>query len=401
MRSDGASILAAARDLEGEIARTLSALIRIRTPSCGEGEGIAYVEARMREIGFDEVRLDAMGNLVGRIGAGPVSIAYDAHIDAVDVTDGPLWAHPPYAGVIEGGWVHGRGACDQKGAIAGLLAAARIMRDRGAAEGCAVYVVISVQEEECEGLCWRHLIEEEGLRPDAVVLTEPSELKVARGQKGKVQMVVETRGVSSHGSAPGLGVNAVYAMAPIVSAIERLHASLRPSPPLGAGSVAVSRIESDAPSLCSVPDGCRIYLDRRLTRGETPESALDEVRGIAAPHGGRVSVQRYEKPGWRGLVRGMDLVYPSWLTPRDSPLVAAGLAAYRDLFDRKGETVVWDFSTNGTATAGIHAIPTIGIGPGDPRGAHLRDERVSLRQCVEAAALYAAIPARFVRGEGR
>ena len=91
----------------------------------------------------------------------------------------------------------------------------------------------------------------------------------------------------------------------------------------------------------------------------------------------------------------------SWLTPRDSPLVAAGLAAYRDLFDRKGETVVWDFSTNGTATAGIHAIPTIGIGPGDPRGAHLRDERVSLRQCVEAAALYAAIPARFVRGEGR
>ena len=401
MNRYGARILAAARDLEGEIARTLSSLIRIRTPSCGEGEGIRYVQGRMQEIGFDEVRVDAMGNLVGRLGEGPVSLAFDAHIDAVDVTDGPRWTHPPYAGEVEAGHVYGRGACDQKGAIASLLAAARILKEGGRPGGCTIYVVITVQEEECEGLCWCHLIEEEGLRPDAVVLTEPSDLRVARGQKGKVQMVVETKGVSSHGSAPALGVNAVYAMAPIVSGIERLNASLRPSPPLGAGSVTVSRIESDAASLCSVPDGCRIHLDRRLTRGETPEKALREVREIAAPHGGRVSVPRYEKASWRGLVRSRQLVYPSWIAPEDSALVGAALAAHRDLFGRDGETLVWDFSTNGTATAGIHTVPTIGIGPGDPRGAHLRDERIPLGQCVEAAALYAALPAHFTRDARR
>lgn len=398
VNNDGARIAAAARALEGEIADTLASLIRIRTPSCGEGEGIGWVAARMREIGFDEVRVDALGNLIGRIGDGPVSIAFDAHIDAVDVIDAADWSHPPYAGEIAGGEMYGRGACDQKGAIASLLAAAKIMNSLGTAEGCAVYVVITVQEEECEGLCWCHLIEEEGLRPDAVVLTEPSGLRIARGQKGKVQMVVETRGTTSHGSAPELGVNAVYAMAPIIAGIERLNASLRPSPPLSKGSVTVSRIESDAPSLCSVPEGCRIHLDRRLTRGETAEKALGEIRAIAAPHGGRVSVPRYERASWRGLVRGRELVYPAWLTPEDSPMVAAALAAHRGLFGREGETLVWDFSTNGTATAGIHSIPTIGIGPGDPKGAHLRDEHVSLGQCAAAAALYAALPGHLGRG---
>lgn len=398
MKIDGARIIAAARALEGEIAESLAALIGIRTPSCGEGEGIEYVAARMREAGFDEVRVDSMGNLIGRLGAGPVSVAFDAHIDVVDVNDGPAWTHPPYAGEIAGGELYGRGACDQKGAIASLLAAARIMKSLGTARGCTVYVVITVQEEECEGLCWCHLIEGEGLRPDAVVLTEPSGLRIARGQKGKVQMVVETTGRTSHGSAPELGVNAVYAMAPIVSGIERLNASLLPSPPLSKGSVTVSRIESDAPSLCSVPEGCRIHLDRRLTRGETAEKALGEIRAIAGPHGGRVSVPRYERASWRGLVRGRELVYPAWLTPGDSRLVVAALAAHRGLFGREGETLVWDFSTNGTATAGIHSIPTIGIGPGDPKGAHLRDEHVPLGECVAAAALYAALPGYFGRG---
>ena len=401
MKNDGASIVAAARALEGEIALTLSSLVRIRTPSCGEGEGIGYVAARMREIGFDEVRVDAMGNLIGRIGEGPVSIAFDAHIDVVDVTDAPAWLHPPFAGEVAEGEVFGRGACDQKGAIAGLLAAARIMKSLDCLGGCAVHVVITVQEEDCEGLCWFHLIEEEGLKPDAVVLTEPSGLLIARGQKGKVQMVVETKGRASHGSAPELGMNAIYAMAPIVSGVERLNASLRPSPPLSKGSVTVSRIESRAPSLCSVAEECRIHLDRRLTRGETGETALEEIRAIAAPRGGRVYVPRYERASWRGLVRGRELCYPSWLMPEDSPLGEAARAAHRDLFGRAGETLIWDFSTNGTATAGIHAIPTIGVGPGDPRGAHIRDEHISLDQCVAAAALYAALPAHFAEGARR
>lgn len=385
-------VIHAAEERRGDILRMLAGLIRIPSPSCGEGKAIEYAAGEMRRIGFDEIRIDAMGNLIGRLGNGPRSIAYDAHIDVVDVIDGDKWVHPPYEGREAGGYVYGRGVCDQKGAIASLLAAAGLIKDFDLAEGCSVYIVITVQEEDCEGLCWRHLIEAEGLRPEAVVLTEPSNVKIARGQKGKVQMTVDTAGIASHGSAPQLGVNAVYKMAPIISGIERLNESLCAVPPLGKGSLTLSRIESTAPSLCSVPEGCRIYLDRRLTRGETTEKAIEEVRGIAAPNGGTVSVQRYSSASYRGLRLESDASFPGWLTPEDAPIVKAAGLAHRALWGNDGETIIWDFSTNGVATAGLHGIPTIGFGPGEPAMAHTRDERAPVRQLVDSAAFYAALP---------
>ena len=401
MEIDSVKILHSARDLRDDTARTLSELIRIRSPSCGEAAAIEYIAGRMREIGFDEVRVDAMGNLIGRIGSGPSLIAFDAHVDVVDVVDEREWTYPPYEGQRDGGFIYGRGACDQKGSIASLLAAARLIKSCAPAEGCAVYLVITVQEEDCEGMCWCHLIESEGLQPHAVVLTEPSALKIARGQKGKVQMVVETKGVASHGSAPERGENAIYKMAPIIAAVEKLNSTLKAVPPLRKGTVIVSGVESKAPSLCSVAEECRIHLDRRLTRGETKEQAVGEIAAIAGPHGGRVSISVYDRESYKGLRLRREEYYPAWLTPEGEAILRAAVDAHQSLFQRAGEVIVWDFSTNGVATSGIHGIPTIGFGPGDPAMAHARDERVSLECLVRAAAFYAALPSFFCRGAGR
>ena len=393
-------IVSAAEKLREKTARTLIDLIRIPSPSRGEGDVIRYIEQRMRDLRFDEVRVDPMGNLLGRLGEGERSIAFDAHADVVDVVDGDSWTWPPFEGHNDGRFIYGRGACDQKGAIASLLTAAELMKELSLAGGVTVYVIITVQEEECEGLCWCHLIAEEGLRPDAVLLTEPSALKISRGQKGKLQMIVETPGVGSHGSAPELGENAIYKMARIVLGIEELNGRLKAIPPVGKGTVAVSKIESRAASLCSVAEGCRIYLDRRLGHGETREKAIHEIEQIAGPQGGKVRVPRYEGVSYRGLARAREEYYPGWLISEKSALLGAALRTHRLLFKREGEVIIWDFSTNGIATCGLHGIPTIGFGPGDPRNAHVRDERVPLDHLVAASAFYAAFPSQYVSGGG-
>jgi putative selenium metabolism hydrolase len=210
-------------------------------------------------------------------------------------------------------------------------------------------------------------------------------------------MEVDTRGVASHGSAPERGENAIYKMAPIIAGIERLNLDLRAVPPLRKGTVVVSRVESKAPSVCSVPEACRIHLDRRMTTGETREQVVGEIEAIAEPHGGHVSVCMYDGESYKGLRMQREEYYPAWLTPEDAPIVRAALDAHKALFDGPGEVIVWDFSTNGVATSGVHGIPTIGFGPGDAAMAHVRDECVPVEHLVRAAAFYAALPSFFGR----
>jgi putative selenium metabolism hydrolase len=389
-------IVRAAMELREETVRILRTLVRFPCRSCGEEELIGSIRDEMAAAGIDEIWTDAMGNLVGKMGTGPVSIAFDAHVDVVGVTDEPLWTHPPYEGRVADGRFFGRGACDQKGAIASLLAAARLIRRFSLDRGATIYLVMSVQEEDCEGLAWCHLIEREGLKPDAVVITEPSGLCISRGQKGKIQLLVETTGTTSHGSAPHLGENAIYRMAPVIGEIEALDRSLVGTAPFGKGTVVISAVESDAPSLCSVAERCRIFLDRRLSGDENAGTAMRQIEALAAPHGGKVRVLLYEQKSYTGYPCRREAYYPGWLTPEGAPLFQAAQAAYENLFNSKARAIVWDFSTNGVATCGVHGIPTIGFGPGDPEMAHRRDECIPVDHLPHAAAFYAVLPSFVV-----
>jgi putative selenium metabolism hydrolase len=242
-------------------------------------------------------------------------------------------------------------------------------------------------------LCWRYLIEKEHFHPDCAVSTEPTSCRLYRGHRGRMEIEAVVRGVSAHGSAPERGQSAAYKAARAALAMEKLNASgLAHDEFLGKGTVVVSKIDVHGPSQCAVPDQGSIYLDRRLTWGETADIALDQVRRAMGEDAEKVSMPRYDGRGWNGASFGQDLYFPTWKIPEDHPLVAAGRDAHRSLFGKDPEVGKWTFRTNCVALCGAHGIPCIGFGPGDEDKAHAPNEYTRIDDLVTCSAFYASLP---------
>ncbi|MBL8720463.1 MAG: YgeY family selenium metabolism-linked hydrolase [Myxococcales bacterium] len=390
----------AAARVAPEILAFLRALIAIPSESAGERAVVERAAAEMRAVGFDEVHVDAFGNVLGRVGHGPHVIAIDGHLDTVGVGDPGTWTRDPYAGVVEGDVVYGRGASDQEAGFAAAVHGARLAKELGLLEGVSLWVTGTVMEEDCDGLCWQYLLREKVLAPEVVVLTEPTNLAVYRGHRGRMEIEVRTQGRSAHGSAPERGINAVYRMAPILLEVEQLDARLSASadPFLGKGSVTVSEVRSTSPSLCAVADSCTIHLDRRLTAGETKASAVAEIEALPAVRaaGATVRVLDYARATHTGLVYPTEKYYPTWLLAEDHPAVRAGVAASNEAI---GSATVgkWVFSTNGVATCGMFGVPTIGFGPANEIHAHTPDDQCPVDHLAKAAAFYACFPSAFLQ----
>jgi putative selenium metabolism hydrolase len=385
------------------VVQFLRDLIAIPSTSAREEKVIHRIREEMERCGYDEVKIDPMGNILGRIGNGNRVIAYDAHVDTVDVGNPENWTVDPFGGALKDGVVYGRGACDMKGALASIVHGGRLIKELGLEGEYTLYVVGSIQEEDCDGLCWQYIINEDRLRPDVVVITEPTNLGINRGHRGRTEIEIRTRGISCHGSAPERGVNAIYAMAPIIQDIERLNERLGGEPFLGKGTVTIAEVRSTSPSLCAVADSSTIHLDRRLAATETLESALREIHGLESVRraGAEVVVLEYAVPSWRGLVYPTKKYYPTWLLPEDHPLLHAGTRTFRDLFGKEPEVGRWVFSTNGVAVMGMHGIPCIGFGPGNEIYAHMATEQIPVEQLVKATAWYAAFPQTYLRSAPR
>ncbi len=388
----GATALAAARQHEAAIVSFLREMIAIPAESCRERARCELVAATFRALGFDEVFFDELGTVVARIGSGPFTILFDGHVDCVGVGDPATWPHDPFRGRFEDGLIWGRGAVDELPAIAAMAFGAKVLADRGLPAGVTLYLTASVMEEDCDGACLLHLIERRGVRPDVVVLGEPTDLAVFRGHRGRLEATITTRGVSAHGAHAERGVNALYAMAPIIADVAALDARLPRDPFLGKGSVIVSHIACTTPSLNAVPDSATITLDRRLTTGETVDGALSELRSL--PHLGdaEVALLHYEATGWNGGAVSQDKYYPTWVLEEGHPLVQGVAAAAAEVLGRAPVISRWHFSTNGVATMGRLAIPTVGFAPGREELAHTTQERVSVDDLVSATAVYSLIP---------
>ncbi|MCU0292937.1 MAG: YgeY family selenium metabolism-linked hydrolase [Thermoanaerobaculaceae bacterium] len=391
---NGQQALAAARRYEAEIVRFLRDLIAIPAESCREQARCERVKAEYERLGFDRVFFDGLGSVVAIHGEGPFTLMLDGHIDCVGVGDPAAWTHDPFGGKLEDGKVFGRGAVDELPGIVCAAYGTRILKDRGWPAGLKVVLVASVMEEDCDGLPLMHLIEKEGIRPDMVVLGEPTNLDVYRGHRGRMEIEVVTKGRSAHGAHCERGVNAIYRMSPIVKDIEALNARLRHDDFLGKGTVTVSFIDCKTPSLNAVPDECRIVLDRRLTIGETPESALAEIRALPSVGDATVRVLPYDATSWRGLHAAQDKTYPTWVLPEPHPLVQGVAAAAEAVLGRRPAISRWTFSTNGVATAGRLGIPTVGFAPGREELSHTTNEWVEVAELVQAAAVYSLIPER-------
>ncbi len=371
-------------------AQNLSKLVKIKSLSMQEKEVQLELKRQMEEAGFDEVKIDGLGNVIGRIGNGKKVIAIDGHMDTVDMGNMDNWDFDPLSGEVKDGYVFGRGSVDQEGGPASFVTSGRILKELGFDRDMTIYFVGSVMEEDCDGLCWKYIVEEDKIKPDFAISTEPTNLNIYRGHRGRMEIRVTFSGISCHGSAPERGDNAIYKASRAALEIEKLNERLAYDEFLGKGTVTISEFKSGSPSLCAVSDYAHLHLDRRLTWGETKDSAVKEVEDVVSQYGGKVEVLYYEETAYTGLKYGMEKYFPTWKIPEDHQVVQTGVKAYKGLFDKDPVVDKWTFSTNGVTMNGIYGIPMIGFGPGNEVLAHAPNEKVPVDDLVKASAFYAA-----------
>ncbi|OQY52576.1 MAG: selenium metabolism hydrolase [Desulfobacteraceae bacterium 4572_89] len=399
MTIDYKKIVEKAEFYKADISKFLRDMIAIPSESCNEKEVILRIKKEMELVGFDKVEIDPMGNILGYMGKGDKLIAMDAHIDTVGVGNLSNWDHDPYKGYEDDEIIIGRGATDQEGGMASMVYAGKIIKDLGLEDDYTLLVTGTVQEEDCDGLCWQYIIEESKIRPDFVVSTEPTSCRIHRGQRGRMEIKVETTGVSCHGSAPERGDNAIFKMGPILNELQLLQKELKDDDFLGKGTLTVSEIFFSSPSRCAVADGCSISIDRRLTWGETFEQALEEIRQLESVKAARaiVSMYDYDRPAYTGLVYPTEAYFPAWVLEEDHVACKSLVSAYKNLFNKEPIVDKWTFSTNGVSIMGRYGIPCIGFGPGHEDQAHAPNEKTWKSELVEAAAMYAAIPSMYLK----
>jgi putative selenium metabolism hydrolase len=376
--------------LQKQILEFAQNLIRIRSYSGQEEEAIKLVEKKMLSIGYDEVIIDQMGNVLGRTGSGPKSILLDSHVDTVEVNDESEWNVPPFSGAIVDGRLHGRGSVDMKSSVAASVYAAAIAKQQGFIKDKSIYVSVTVFEEDCDGENLKHLFKERNLRPDCVVICEPSNNMIALGHKGKAQVRIKTLGVSAHGSAPEKGVNAIYEMAEIIQRVEKRNLELMKTGDVH-GTMVTSKISSIAASLNAVPFECEIYVDRRTVPGETDQDIKTEFDAIIKGKNATWQWGTLHRRSWTGHEIQYEPFHTAWKIDRNHPLTKLCIAAYNETFRQQPPHFdFWDFSTNAVTPVSL-GIPTIGFGPGDYKLAHMKNESCEINQVFEACDFYSRV----------
>lgn len=433
LKIDFDAIKEAAKGYQDDMVAFLRDLVRLKGESTEEGDKARRIQEEMEKLGFDKAWIDPQGNVLGEMGTGDVQIAFDGHIDTVGIGNIDNWDFDPYEGFEDDTTIGGRGTSDQLGGPVSAVYGAKILKDLGYLnDKFRVLVTGTVQEEDCDGNCWLYMIEQQDIKPEFVVSTEPTDGGIYRGQRGRMEIRVEVEGVSCHGSAPERGENAIYKMADILKEVEALNENdaaddteikglvkmldekynpeYKEANFLGRGTVTTSEIFFTSPSRCAVADSCAISLDRRMTAGETYESCIKEIEDLPSVKkwGAKVSMYTYKRASWTGLEYEQDSYFPTWVIPEDHEVTKALEDAYKNLYGderiappaekeekKRAErplTDKWTFSTNGVATMGRHGIPTIGFGPGAEDQAHAPNEVTWKQDLVTCAAVYAALP---------
>ncbi len=381
-----------------EMTTFLRDMIAIPSESCDEEKVVLRIKEEMEKVGFNTIEIDPMGNILGYLGTGSHLIAMDAHIDTVGIGEIKNWECDPYLGKLIGDTIYGRGGSDQEGGMASMVYAAKIINDLDLLDDYTLLVTGTVQEEDCDGLCWQYIINESNIKPEFVVITEPTSLNIYRGHRGRMEIEVSVTGISCHGSAPERGDNAIFKMAPILQELELLHPKLTHDDFLGKGSLTVSEIFYSSPSRCAVADGCSISIDRRLTNGETYLSALEEIRNLPSVKKANATVEMYtySRPAYTGLTYPTQSYFPTWVLPEEHIVCQSTVDAYEGLFNAKPKVDKWTFSTNAVSIMGRYNIPCIGFGPGHEEEAHAPNEKTWASELVKASAMYATIPLNYL-----
>ncbi|MGG1660111.1 YgeY family selenium metabolism-linked hydrolase [Brevibacillus sp. NRS-1366] len=378
------------QETEKELIEFTQSMVRIKSYSDQEKEIAQFIESKMLALGYDEVFTDAMGNVVGKIGNGDKVLLFDSHMDTVEVNDDEKWEVPPFSGEIVNGRLFGRGSVDMKASIASSIYAGALAKRLGLTAGKTIYVTCTVNEEYCDGENLKFLFRESNLKPNFVVICEPSDNKITLGHKGKAQILIKTKGVSAHGSAPEKGKNAIYEMAEIIKRVEQtnLELSKKEGP---RSTLVMSRISSVSASLNAVPSECEVYLDRRMVVGETEETIKNEMDKIIAGKNATWEIGTLYRKSWTGIDITYEPFHLAWKIDENHELTRACNAAYSEAFGSDPtEYDYWDFGTNAVTPVSL-GIPTIGFGPGEYKLAHMTNENCEVSKIVDACKFYTTL----------
>ncbi|MCC6147317.1 MAG: YgeY family selenium metabolism-linked hydrolase [Anaerolineaceae bacterium] len=375
-------------NIEEEVVSYLQDLIR--NPGLGgDLEKVANANAkRMRDLGFEKVWIDEAGNSIGmRRGSKPgPKLVFDAHMDTVEVGDRAAWNHEPFGGEISEGKIWGRGAIDDKGSLAAFtVALAAIPYEDLCGE---VYAVGSVGEEPLEGAALDYVLD--AVKPDGVIIGEPTDSRLATGHKGRSRVIFSVQGKSCHSSSPEAGDNAIDKA---VETIRRVRQIAPVEDVLLGKSVMepIQIISSPFPSASTVPYACQVVFDRRTVRGETMNTvmelhkkALEGLRDIS------IDFEEVTVPSFTGIdITAWDF-HPAWAIEPDSKWVQLALEGMKAA-GLSTETYGAQFCSNGSTSAGERNIPTIMFGPGSVLLAHKVDEYCEVDELIRSVYGYMEI----------
>lgn len=386
-------IINLAENYKKDMVSFLQDLIKIPSISGKEEKLALRVKMEMDKLGFHEVYIDKLGNVIGRIGKGKNIIAFDAHMDTADIGDRDLWCKDPLNGDIFDGIIYGRGAADQKGGLAAMIYGGKIINELGIFEDFMLYFTATVMKEECEGMAWQYIIKEDNIKPDFVVVTEPTNLKINIGNRGRAQLVIKVKGLPCYAGTPERGINPIYKVASIIKELEMTNKCFAYNGFLGKDSLAVTKIVTNSNCSSSTPDECRIYVDIRTNLKEKIEDVIEEVQQLPSAFNSDIELFNEDKPSYTGMVYPFFKFTPPWLIEKDNLLLKAAEDVFVNLFNKTPKIDKWNMSTIGSVTAGIHSIPTIGFGPGNEKFVHGPREQVEIEQLISASEFYAMLPA--------
>jgi putative selenium metabolism hydrolase len=385
-------IFAAAKRHRARCTEFLRELIATPSPSRGEEAVANLVRREMMRLGYTEAEIDRFGNVVGRVGDGRTKIIYDAHIDTSGIGDRSSWRFDPYGGEIKAGKVFGHGATNNKGGLAAIVHAGGIIRELDLASDATIYVIGSIQAEECEGLAYKALFDVEKLYPHFVVLSMPTGMRIARGHRGRAEIKVTLRGQPVHASNPDKGFNAIYGMTKIIEGIQALNLKLPSDKILGKATVAVTHVECSYNGPNALPESCFIIIDRRLISGETQKRVLAQIREVARGTRAKIEIVEYDKASYRGLRLPMEKYFETWLLAENHPLVRAAEETYRSAFKKKAMLDKWIGSTAGVYTMAAAHVPTIGFGPSEEALAGPINDHVRIDDLEKSMVFFATLP---------
>ena len=377
--------------MDGVVVDLTRELVRAESPTGRESLAAAALARALRDLGYDEVRVDRAGNVVAELwrGDGP-TVLLNGHIDTVPAGDLDAWPQPPFEGVLDGGRVYGRGACDMKGAVAAMAVGAR-----QAAEDQVLgrIVVTGVVQEEIGGLGARYLASTQNA--DVVIVGEPSDLRLMLGHRGRCEVRATFPGRLAHAGRAELGENALARAARFINALDGLD--LPSVPRLGRASVtATSLVTWPKDGTNVVPGSADLAIDYRMVPGESRLDLLARLQELDP--GALLWVPEEPFQSEDGAVM-MTLPRENlpYLLAEDHPAVPTASRALSAAMGREVEVGTWWFATDAPHLAAMGA-PIVGYGPGNPELAHTSNEHVPVSQLHSAVEGYRALVTAFLGG---